>query len=112
MAQLSANWTGEKRLNELIEQKSFDVYKLAVDEILNYSERRFLAIIADFPESESDGRDFMDGDGIDEGLVELVVKVKTTSKHLTFDFTGTSKQVRGAINCPYAVTLSSSYYVS
>jgi N-methylhydantoinase B len=111
MAQLSSNWTGEKRLQELIEQKGMDIYKLAVDDILNYSEKRFLAILSEFPESEAEGKDFMDGDGIDDKLVELFVKVKLTKKHVTFDFTGTAEQVKGAINCPYAVTLSGSYYV-
>lgn len=111
MAQLSSNWTGEKRLQELIEQKGMETYKLAVDDILNYSEKRFLAILNNFPESEAVGKDYMDGDGIDDKLVELVVNVKLTKKHVTFDFTGTAEQVKGAINCPYAVTLSGSYYV-
>ena len=111
MAQLSSNWTGEKRLQELIAQKGMEIYKLAVDDILNYSERRFLSILSSFPESEAVGKDYMDGDGIVDNLVELVVNVKMTKKHVTFDFTGTSEQVKGAINCPYAVTLSGSYYV-
>lgn len=111
MAQLSSNWTGEKRLQELITQKGMETYKLAVDDILNYSEKRFLAILRGFPESEAVGKDYMDGDGIEDNLVELVVNVKMTKKHVTFDFTGTSEQVKGAINCPYAVTLSGSYYV-
>ncbi|TET31492.1 MAG: hydantoinase B/oxoprolinase family protein [Candidatus Heimdallarchaeota archaeon] len=111
MAQLSSNWTGEKRLQELIAQKGMEIYKLAVDDILNYSERRFLSILSGFPESEAVGKDYMDGDGIVDNLVELVVNVKMTKKHVTFDFTGTSEQVKGAINCPYAVTLSGSYYV-
>jgi len=111
MAQLSSNWTGEKRLQELIAQKGMETYKLAVDDILNYSEKRFLSILKGFPECEAIGKDYMDGDGIEDNLVELVVKVKMTKKHVTFDFTGTSEQVKGAINCPYAVTLSGSYYV-
>ncbi|MCG3252353.1 MAG: hydantoinase B/oxoprolinase family protein [Candidatus Heimdallarchaeota archaeon] len=111
MAQLSSNWTGEKRLQELITQKGMETYKLAVDDILNYSEKRFLSILSGFPESEAVGKDYMDGDGIEDNLVELVVNVTMTKKHVTFDFTGTSEQVKGAINCPYAVTLSGSYYV-
>jgi len=111
LAQLSSNWTGEKRLQELIDQKGLEIYKLAVDDILNYSERRFLSILSGFPENEAVGKDYMDGDGIEDKLVELVVKVKMTKKHVTFDFTGTAEQVKGAINCPYAVTLSGSYYV-
>ncbi|MBN1329779.1 MAG: hydantoinase B/oxoprolinase family protein [Candidatus Heimdallarchaeota archaeon] len=111
MAQLSANWTGEKRLVEMIAQKGLSTYIATIDEILNYSEKRFLAAIKDFPEAKAKASDFMDGDGIDDKLVELIVSIQTSNKQITFDFTGTSKQVKGAINCPYAVTLSASYYV-
>ena len=112
MAQLSSNWIGEKRLIELIEQKGLMKYKLAVDEILNYSEKRFLSILKEFPEKEAIGIDFMDGDGIKDEAYKLEVKVILKKNHITFDFTGTSEQARGAINCPYAVTLSGSYYVA
>ena len=111
MAQLSANWTGEKRLLEIIEQKGLKVYKLSVEEILNYSEKRFLSILKEFPESEAESIDFMDGDGISNEPIKLAVKISLKKDHITFDFTGTSDQVRGAVNCPYAVTLSGSYYV-
>lgn len=111
MAQLSANWTGEKRLIELIQRKGLKTYKLAVNEILNYSERRFLSVFENFPDKEAKGIDYMDGDGISAERIKLVVKVKKIKNHLTFDFTGTSKQVRGAVNCPYAVTLSGAYFV-
>ncbi|NHJ49722.1 MAG: hydantoinase B/oxoprolinase family protein [Asgard group archaeon] len=111
MAQISANWTGEKRLKELIAQKGLKTYQQTVEEILNYSERRFLAILKDFPEIETSAEDFMDSDGNNDDLIKLNVNIKTTKTNFTFDFTGTSPQVQGAINCPYAVTLSGSYYV-
>ncbi len=111
MAQLSANWTGEKRLIELIAQKGKTIYLTTIDEILNYSEKRFLTAIKDFPRTKVKANDFMDGDGIVDELVELVVSIETSNKDITFDFTGTAQQVKGAINCPYAVTLSASYYV-
>ena len=111
MAQLSANWTGEKRLLELIEQKGLEVYDLSVEEILNYSEKRFLSILKEFPENEAESIDFMDGDGFSDEPIKLAVKISLKKDHVIFDFTGTSEQVQGAINCPYAVTLSGSYYV-
>ncbi|NHJ85185.1 MAG: hydantoinase B/oxoprolinase family protein [Asgard group archaeon] len=111
MAQLSANWTGQKRLVELIDQRGLQTYKLAVDDILDYSERRFLAIIKDFPIATAEAIDFMDNDGISTDEIKLAVRIQTNNDNIMFDFTGTSKQVNGAINCPYAVTLSGSYYV-
>ena len=112
MAQLSANWTGEKRLKEIIAQKGLEIYKQAIDEILNYSERRFIASIKDVPEMEAEAEDFMEIFNQDVvELIKIVVKIKITKGKVIFDFTGTSKQVLGAINCPFAVTLSGSYYV-
>jgi N-methylhydantoinase B len=111
MAQLSANWTGEKRLRELIEQKGYEIYNSSIENILNYSEKRLLAILKDFPKAEAVAQDFMDNDGIDNNPVKIQVKIKTSPTKVVFDFEGTSPQVKGAINCPYAVTLSGSYYV-
>lgn len=111
MAQLSANWTGEKRLKELIAQKGLEIYKLAIDEILNYSEKRFLAILKEMPKKESIGIDYLDNDGISQEKILLKVAVKITNEEFIFDFTGTSPQVTGAVNCPFAVTLSGSYYI-
>jgi N-methylhydantoinase B len=111
MAQLSANWTGEKRLVEIIDQKGIAIYKHAIDEILDYSERRFLASIKDIPEMEAEAIDYMEIFNPKEELVKIAVKIKIAKGKVVFDFTGTSKQVAGAINCPYAVTLSGAYYV-
>jgi len=111
MAQLAANWTGERRLKELISQWGINTYKLAVEDILDYSERRALAVIKRFPKREATAEDYMDDDGINSTLIRVSVKVSITDSSMTFDFTGTAKQVKGAINCPLAVTLSSSYYV-
>ena len=104
MAQLSANWTGEKRLRELIEQKGYSVFNSSIEEILNYSERRLLAILKNFPKAEATAQDFMDNDGIDDNPVKIQVKIETAPTKVVFDFEGTSPQVKGAINCPYAVT--------
>ncbi|MEA2071070.1 MAG: hydantoinase B/oxoprolinase family protein [Asgard group archaeon] len=111
MAQLSANWTGEKRLQELIKQKGIQTFKQAVTEILNYSERRFLAILEDFPQTIAEANDYMDGDGITNEQIKIHVKIELAKNMITFDFTGTDKQVKGAVNCPFAVTLSGAYYV-
>jgi len=111
LAQLSANWTGEKRLLELVESKGLETFTTAVDEILDYSERRFLAVIQAFPEKTATAVDFMDDDGFSTKKIPIKVKIALNKKHLSFDFTGTAPQVHGAINCPFAVTLSAAYFV-
>jgi N-methylhydantoinase B len=111
MAQLSSNWTGEKRLKELVKQRGLNIYKRSVDAILDYTEQRFLSIMKDFPKKQAKATDYLDGDGITQEPIELTVTISINGSEMTFDFTGTAKQVQGAVNCPYAVTLSGSYYV-
>ena len=111
MAQLAANWIGEKRVKALIEEWGIKTFNYAVNEIMNYSERRVRAVIRKFPKMKSSAEDFMDDDGVRQQQIRLKVNVEIKRETIIFDFTGTSSQVVGGINCPFAVTLSSSYYV-
>jgi len=111
LAQLAANWTGEKRVLSLIDEWGVERFSYAVNEILDYSERRVRAVIRKFPQKKSYAEDFMDDDGVGHQSIKLKVNVEIKKETIIFDFSGTSKQVRGGINCPFAVTLSSCYYV-
>jgi N-methylhydantoinase B len=48
-------------------------------------------------------------DGIDEDTV-LVATITITGDSLTVDWTGTTEQVRGGLNCPFTMTLSETCY--
>ncbi|RLI71299.1 hydantoinase B/oxoprolinase family protein [Candidatus Heimdallarchaeota archaeon] len=111
LAQLSANWTGEKRLVEIVKNKGVKTFFQAIDEILDYSERRFLSAIKNFPQKNSSAIDYLDGDGIRSKKIPLKIKLSLRKNHFHFDFTGTAAQVAGAVNCPFAVTLSAAYFV-
>jgi N-methylhydantoinase B len=54
------------------------------------------------PDGEYDFIDYIDDDGVDPGAVKLQLKITVANDTITYDFTGTSPQRKGAINNPYA----------
>ncbi len=53
--------------------------------------------------------DFLDDDGFSEDPIRIFAKVIKQGCDITVDFTGTSRQVKGSINLPIAMTQSSVY---
>jgi N-methylhydantoinase B len=78
---------------------------------MNYSEVRVRKAISTIPNGVYEAQDFMDNDGISDDPVTIAVRIEIKDQEIEIDFTGTDSQVRGNINSPYAVALSSVYYV-
>ena len=110
-AQIAANIRGIRRIHKLLEKYGVNEFHTAVEEILNYSERRMRKEISKLPSGEFTGEDFLDDDGVEDRPIRIFVTVKIKGDGIEFDFTGTDHQVKGSINAPLAVTLSCSYYV-
>src|SRR5437899_11659588 len=55
--------------------------------------------------------DYLDDDGYETRNIPIKVKLTITNDGLDFDFTGASKQVQGAVNAVYSITMSAAYYV-
>jgi len=110
-AQVAASRVGEKRILKLIEKYGENVFRETVDEILNYSERRIRSEIRKLPKGSYSAEDYMDDSGVEDKPVKIKVTIEISGDEMKFDFSGTDKQVRGPINCPFTVTLSCSYFV-
>jgi N-methylhydantoinase B len=67
--------------------------------------------IRELPRKSSSAIDYLDDDGF--GTIDIPVKVKVTigQQSITFDFSGSAKQVQGPLNAVHRVTLSAVYYV-
>src|SRR5262249_54771844 len=61
------------------------------------------------PDGEYTFEDWIDEDGIDDRPIPLRVKVTVAGDELTCDFTGSSSQVRGAINATLSFTKAAVY---
>src|SRR5580700_10519372 len=74
------------------------------------AERMTRAAIRELPDGVYDFLDHIDDDGIDVGKpIPLKVTVTKQDDHIIVDWTGTSPQVRGAINNTLSYTKSASY---
>ncbi len=103
---LSALRTGEKGLLSLAERHGVDDLEMYFAELLDYTEAMVRAEIRSWPDGEYTFTDYLDDDGVDAGEIAIEVKMTVQDDCLTVDFTGTSPQVKGGINSPYAFTIS------
>jgi N-methylhydantoinase B len=110
-AQIAANQRGEKRLIELTAKYGAGEVAYYMDELLAYTERMTRRLLEDLPDGSYPFLDYMDGDGITDGMVEIAVQVTIRGDQATVDFTGSSPQRKGSVNAVYAITLSAVYYV-
>lgn len=109
-AQKAANETGRRRFLELIERYGPELVASAIEEILDYSERRMRAELAALPEGTYEYEDYLDDDGVSADRIGLRVTVRVLGDGLEVDFTGSAPQVEGPVNAVYAVTASAVYY--
>jgi len=107
-AQIAANNTGTRRVLELVAQYGAETLHEAMAEIMDYSERRMRAAIAEMPRGTYEASDYME-DVPGMGQAEIRVKV-TVGDGVTFDYAGTSPQVEAPINAPLGVTIAGIYY--
>jgi N-methylhydantoinase B len=110
-AQLAANNIGASRLYEVIKKYGLKIHNEFIRSIIDYSHKRVQASIKKIPNGIYKAVDHLDDDGIEQGLIKLMVKITVKDQRIIIDFTGTSPQSRGNINSPYSVSLSSVYYV-
>jgi N-methylhydantoinase B len=109
-AQLAANNVGERRLKEILEkygpQKTVD----CMEALIQYSERRMRARLAELPRGEFAFEDYLEGDGLSDDLLKIAAKVSLDPGGIVVDFSGSAAQTRGSVNCTRAVTLACTFY--
>jgi N-methylhydantoinase B len=110
-AQLGANKIGEERLQNLFAEYGSAAVEEYLDELLDYTERRVRAAIADLPDGTYHADDHMDGDGVVDEPVLLSLTLTVDGDEMTIDFTGTAAQNTGPLNCTPAMAFAGSMAV-
>jgi len=105
-AQFAANAIGAKRLCALAEKFGCDGICEAMDEMLNYSERRLRAAVRKLPSGTYHAEAALDDDGIGETPVVVRSQVTIADEQIDVRFDGTDGQVATNLNCPFASTLA------
>ncbi|MFQ5593306.1 MAG: hydantoinase B/oxoprolinase family protein [Anaerolineae bacterium] len=109
-AQASADFVGARRVREMYAKYGPDVVQGSLDMLLDYSERRIREGLKAFPDGDYSGDDWVDDDGFSDEPIHLQVNIRIQGDEAMIDFDGTSKQVRGNINCPVATVHAAVYY--
>ena len=107
-AQLAAHHLAERRLAELVGRRGSNAVTDAMNELYAYSERVVRGAIARLPDGRYEARDRLEPH---EGSLELKVAATIAGDEIEIDFTGTSVQYEGNLNCPLSVTRSACYFV-
>src|SRR6202140_4651917 len=137
-AQIAACHTGAERLREVCARYGVERVRRAAGDLLDYSEELMRAFLQRVPAGEYRAEDFLDGDGISERPIKIVVVVKVHQapakrrqgavatagedtgaprgrvrpRHIvTVDFAGSDAQVEGSVNAVAAITYSACFYV-
>src|SRR5437870_2472754 len=107
-AQLAAHRLAERRIADLCARRGRDRVIAAMAELYAYSERRMRAGIEALPDGRFEADDVLEAI---EGELALRVAVTVAGDTVSIDFTGTSQQHDGNLNCPLSVARSACYYV-
>ena len=109
-AQLAACHIAERQLLELVEQYGQDTVADYMQEVIDYAERLTRAAVAELPDGSYSFEDWIDDDGVDYGKpIRLFVTMRKQGDRMVVDWTGTSPQVKGAINNTLSYTKAASY---
>lgn len=110
-AQVAANRTAIRRMQELVERYGKQTLELHIDALIAYAERLTRKAIERIPDGAYHFTDYLDSDGIEDEPVRITASVVVQGSELVADFTGSSPQVRGNCNTVAAVAKSATYYV-
>lgn len=108
-AMIGSTRIGGQRLADVIAQLGVKRGRAYLDALLDYGERRMRQAIAELPNGVWHASDFSDTDCFE--LVDIETRITMTVDHdtITFDFTGTSPQIKGFKNSGIANTHSAVY---
>ncbi len=109
-AQLAASATGIRRVLEIADAETPEGLAVAIEGILDYTERRVRSAVARLPHGTYSAEGFLDGDGRTAGAIRVAVAVTLGDDGATFDLTGTDPQRPSSINTTAAMTFASCAY--
>ena len=98
---VAAARVGAARLRELAAKYGVESVLEAMENLLDYGERMTIEEIRKLPTGSYQATDIVESDGLGNGPFEIRCTVTIGNGRITADFTGTSGQAQGPINCAY-----------
>ena len=109
-AQYSSCHTAQRRVEELIQKYGLECLLQVMDEVLTLGEAKTRQTIASFPDGVYHYRDCLDGDGLSDVQVWVDLALTIDGDELIADYSGSSRQSSGGINCSHSATASGIQY--
>ena len=108
-SQIAAVTNADRAFVRLLEKYGSDTFRAFVEEMHDTSEAMMREEIARIPDGVYTFTDYVDGLGETPEPIVLQLAIHVAGDELTIDWTGTSGEVRGAINCPIPFTKAAGY---
>lgn len=108
-AQIAACQIAQRGLAELEARYGAAQLREYARTLLDRTEQLTRLAISKLPRGEYTFTDYIDDDGLGSGPLPIVVRVSIAGDTISFDFTGSAAQVRGAINATASYTKSAAY---
>ncbi len=109
-AQAGSNTLGVQRLQSLLALMTIKDYEQGMKELNDYADRITANTIAGLRVGDYSFTDYLDDDGCGQSTIELALTLRIRSDHLELDFTESSEQVAGNLNCPESVVAAAAFY--
>ncbi len=108
--QMATNRRGAAAVQGLIRQMGLEAVLRSVDDVIAYTRKRLLNRIAELRAGSYTFRSDLDDDGMGGDPVPIQVTLTVSADNLHFDFEGSGKQARGAMNLPFNALRACVYY--
>ena len=109
-AQLAACAAGASGWRALAARRGSAALALDCDALLDYAERRVRARLGPLEGRVGKAHDRLEGDGVSDADIDVVVAAHIRNGTLHLDLTGSAPQVAGNVNCPAAVTRAAAVF--
>ena len=100
--QIASLNSGRQRVLELFERWGADTVKAAMEQSISRSREKLEVRLAELPDGQWREVQYIDHDGHNPEIYKIICTMTKKGRRLEFDFTGTSPNARGLINCTYA----------
>lgn len=110
-AQVACGKVGIDRIQSLCQEYGKEVFLETIEGLLDHSEILTRQALEKIPDGTYSFTGYIDNDGVEfDKRITLKLSVTIKGSDISFDFTGSSPQTKGPINCVKACTLSTIEY--
>lgn len=109
-AQAATTIWGAQRVKEQVEKYGLKTFLECTSMLIRYAEGIVRRAIDGMLDGDYTGIDYLDDDGYSDDPLRVQVNVHIRGSEMRVDFSGTSPQATGNVNCPWACTQGGVFY--